>query len=304
MVNDIFISYRRDGGFATANHLFDLLTHDGYTVSFDIDTLREGDFDTSLLARIDECTDFILIVDKHTFDRTLDNSYCVNHDWLRKELAHALKLKKNVIPVLLAGVNGFPSNLPEDIASVVTKNGPEYNKSYFDEFYRKLKSFLHSEPRQTEKKTDKTKVLLGVMSAILALALTCFLVMYGMKHVSGKADAIVEVVDSTCVNPVMGEYVYSGPIDENGMPHGKGLAKFSQGDSYQGEFVHGMIEGECNYINKAEGDKFVGTYKDNKRSDGTYVWKDGTYFTGTYKDNQLDKGVLYDVNGNVIDRYE
>lgn len=303
-VNDIFISYRRDGGFATANHLFDLLTHDGYTVSFDIDTLREGDFDTSLLARIDECTDFILIVDKHTFDRTLDGSCNDNQDWLRKELAHALKLKKNVIPVLLAGVNGFPPNLPEDIAPVVTKNGPEYNKSYFDEFYRKLKSFLHSEPRQTEKKTDKTKVLLGVMSAILALALTCFLVMYGMKHVSGKSNAVVEVVDSTCVNPVMGEYVYSGPIDENGLPHGKGLAKFSQGDSYQGEFVHGMFEGECTYINKAEGDKFVGTYKDNMRSEGTYVWKDGTYFTGTYKDNQLDKGVLYDVNGNVIDRYE
>lgn len=302
-VNDIFISYRRDGGFATANHLFDLLTHDGYTVSFDIDTLREGDFDTTLLSRIDECTDFILVVDKHTFDRLHNDNYNPNNDWLRKELAHALALKKNVIPVLLAGVNGFPPDLPEDISQVVTKNGPEYNKSYFDEFYRKLKSFLHSRPHLVEKKPDKTKVVLGVLAALLALALTCFLVMYGVKQAS-MADAAREVVDSTCVNPVMGEYVYTGPIDENGLPHGKGLAKFSQGDSYQGEFIHGEFEGECTYINKAEGDKFVGTYKDNKRCEGTYVWQDGTYFTGTYKDNQLDKGVLYDVNGNVLDRYQ
>lgn len=65
---DIFISYRRDGGFETAKHLNDLLVHDGYTVSFDIDTLREGDFDETLLKRIDQCVDFILVVDKHTLD--------------------------------------------------------------------------------------------------------------------------------------------------------------------------------------------------------------------------------------------
>ena len=33
---DIFISYRRDGGYETAKHLFDLLIRDGYSVSFDI----------------------------------------------------------------------------------------------------------------------------------------------------------------------------------------------------------------------------------------------------------------------------
>ena len=38
---DIFISYRRVGGYETAKHLFDLLSRDGFSVSFDIDTLRE-----------------------------------------------------------------------------------------------------------------------------------------------------------------------------------------------------------------------------------------------------------------------
>ena len=71
---DIFLSYRRRGGFETAKHLFDLLTRDGYSVSFDIDTLRAGDFDTTLLRRIDQCTDFILILDREAFDRSTPRS--------------------------------------------------------------------------------------------------------------------------------------------------------------------------------------------------------------------------------------
>ena len=52
MKYDIFISYRRDGGYDTAKHLNDLLTRDGYKVSFDIDTLSKGYFDTQLFHRI------------------------------------------------------------------------------------------------------------------------------------------------------------------------------------------------------------------------------------------------------------
>lgn len=139
MKYDIFISYRREGGYDTAKHLNDLLTRDGYKVSFDIDTLRNGDFDTQLLTRIEECQDFILIVDAHAFDRTLDPNFDTQKDWVRCELAHALKHNKNIIPVFLSGVSSFPENLPEDIAGVATKNGPEYTKYYFNEFYNKLK---------------------------------------------------------------------------------------------------------------------------------------------------------------------
>ena len=145
MKYDIFISYRREGGYDTAKHLNDLLVRDGYKVSFDIDTLRSGNFDTQLLSRIDQCKDFILIVDQHAFDRTLDPNFNPKNDWLRCELAYALKKGKNIIPIFLSGVNGFPNNLPADISGVTMKNGPEYNKFYFDDFYKALKQrFLHS----------------------------------------------------------------------------------------------------------------------------------------------------------------
>lgn len=146
---DIFISYRRVGGFETAKHLYDLLRHDGYTVSFDIDTLREGKFNVALLSRIKMCQDFVLIVDPHTFDRTLDPSFDPEQDWLRQELSYALSFQKNVIPILLAGAS-FPEGLPDDIRDVKYMNGPGYSKDYFDAFYNKLKWLLHSKPKSTE----------------------------------------------------------------------------------------------------------------------------------------------------------
>lgn len=150
---DIFISYRRVGGFETAKHLYDLLRHDGYAVSFDIDTLREGKFNVALLSRIKMCQDFVLIVDPHTFDRTLDPNFNPDQDWLRQELSYALSLQKNVIPILLAGAS-FPDELPDDIREVKYMNGPSYSKDYFDSFYSKLKSFLNSKPRGVESPSE------------------------------------------------------------------------------------------------------------------------------------------------------
>lgn len=149
---DIFISYRRVGGFETAKHLYDLLRHEGYAVSFDIDTLREGKFNIALLSRIKMCQDFVLIVDPHAFDRTLDPHFNSEHDWLRQELSYALSLQKNIIPILLAGAS-FPEGLPDDIREVKFMNGPGYSKDYFDSFYSKLKSFLNSKPKGIESST-------------------------------------------------------------------------------------------------------------------------------------------------------
>ncbi|MBR5603035.1 MAG: SEL1-like repeat protein [Bacteroidales bacterium] len=177
MKYDVFISYRREGGYETAKHLNDLLVRDGYRVSFDIDTLRSGDFDTQLLTRIEQCKDFILIVDEHAFDRTIDPETNPNEDWLRCELAHALKHNKNIIPVFLSGVAGFPDGLPDDVVGVVTKNGPEYNKFHFDNFYKVLcKRFIKSISR-------KTKVLFSGISMLLLISLLCVVKLMNYDYV-------------------------------------------------------------------------------------------------------------------------
>lgn len=52
--------------------------------------ILEWDFDVQLLNRIDQCEDFILIVDEKAFERTLDVNFNPQKDWLRNELAYAL----------------------------------------------------------------------------------------------------------------------------------------------------------------------------------------------------------------------
>lgn len=182
---DIFISYRREGGYDTAKHLYDLLARDGYRVSFDIDTLTRGDFDISLLKRIDECKDFILIVDQHAFDRTLDLRFNPKKDWMRQELAHALKKRKNIIPVFLNGVSKFPENLPDDIRGVVKKNGPQYNRYYFNDFYKRIKSdFLTARPR---KRTAQISIIAAIV-LMLALSFSGWLIFNGRNDSSTHTD--------------------------------------------------------------------------------------------------------------------
>ncbi len=163
---DIFISYRRIGGWNTAKHLYDLLRHDDYAVSFDIDTLREGDFDKELLRRIDNCTDFILILDEHVFDRCIDPNFDRNKDWLRIELAHALEKGKNIIPIGLSGFKGFPDNLPSDIEMIKRKNVLYHTQKYFDAFYDKLRSFLHSQPIQQSTSIEGYNAFLKITTDI------------------------------------------------------------------------------------------------------------------------------------------
>lgn len=196
MKYDIFISYRRDGGYDTAKHLYDLLSRDGYKVSFDIDTLRSGNFDWQLYERIDQCKDFILIVDEHAFDRAFDPEIDPKNDWLRCELAYALKAKKNIVPIFLSGVEGFPQNLPEDISDVVKRNGPPYNKYYFNDFYNTLKRrFLNS--------SNKSHIFLWViLFCTIALVTFAFL-----KFHSRSAD-------TECPNgEIQGELL---PIENSG----------------------------------------------------------------------------------------
>lgn len=175
MKYDIFISYRRKGGFETAKHLYDLLSRDGYLVSFDIDTLRNGDFDTTLLGRIEECTDFILILNEGAFDRTLDKSFNPKNDWLRCELAHALKHNKNVIPIMLEGFTCFPDNLPSDISKVVRKNGPKYDHYYFDDFYKKMKQMFFETPEPQPCGSVPSSQIKSIVKVISNMEFDCYI---------------------------------------------------------------------------------------------------------------------------------
>lgn len=135
---DVFISYRREGGQDTARIIRDELRAKGFRVFFDVEALRSGKFNEQLLDTIQGCNDFILICSKGALDRCSQPE-----DWVRQELACALKHNKNVIPVLLRGFE-FPSpeTLPEDIREVCYCNGLSASHEHFDAFILKLTNFL------------------------------------------------------------------------------------------------------------------------------------------------------------------
>ncbi|HAE52536.1 MAG TPA: hypothetical protein DCG30_04705 [Ruminococcus sp.] len=109
MKKDIFISYRNDGiGNNFATRLVNDLRKRGYSVYFNPDEARSGDFPERLKKAIAECKDFICIVtESYISNLTANEKIC----WIREELLNARQMNKNIIPLL---VNG--AKMPDDIA--------------------------------------------------------------------------------------------------------------------------------------------------------------------------------------------
>ncbi len=157
---DIFISYRREGGYETAHSISLYLKGKGYRVFFDIENLRGGNFNTQLLDIIEHCQDFILVLPENGLDR------CVNEDdWVRQELAHAIKHEKRLIPVLLKDFH-FPDDLPADIQEISKYQGVAASDiNYMDAAYIKIEEYLISK-RGISWRRHKGYIL-GVIAVLL-----------------------------------------------------------------------------------------------------------------------------------------
>ncbi len=234
---DIFISYRREGGFEVAKHIKDLLTRDGYSVSFDMDNLMNGDFNTELLKRVAECEDFILILDANVFKGTLEGRE-KQKDWLRMELSEALRHDKNIIPIMLDGFYEFPDGLPQDIAAVRYKNGPKYDKVYFDAFYEKLKHFIREVP------TDDITITDLPHNLQMSLLLERGWLLYNAKRYDEAMTCFIDAAEKGSANAInaIAIYYYEG--------HGyeRNLQKAAQWFRYAAEMGYASAQrnlGDC-----------------------------------------------------------
>ncbi len=114
---DIFISYRREGGAQYARILKAELEKRGYRgrVFLDYDELRDGKFDSRIMAAIDSARVFIFILSPGSLDRC-----CNADDWVRQEILYALEHEKHIIPVNFDGLfTGFPLAVPEEIRTAL-----------------------------------------------------------------------------------------------------------------------------------------------------------------------------------------
>ena len=156
---DIFISYRREGGYDTAQLLYDRLTQMGYRVSFDLETLRGGKFNTQLYRRIEQCSDVLVIMSRDSLNLRENQE----DDWFRLEIAHALKHKKNIVPVFLRDFK-FPQKgeLPEDIVDLVDYQGVTASQEHFDSVLKRICRNFKAKPRRR-----KWPVVAAIAAALL-----------------------------------------------------------------------------------------------------------------------------------------
>ena len=138
----VFISYRRDGGETLGRMLYDRLTEMGYSVFYDVESLRSGPFNKELFDVIDGCTDVLVVLPPGGLDRCDDPK-----DWVRAEIAYALKSQKNVIPIMMRGFQFDEEKMPDDIRPLANLNGIEANMELFPAVMEKLtKKLMKSKP--------------------------------------------------------------------------------------------------------------------------------------------------------------
>lgn len=133
---DIFISYRREGGYAMARLLYECFHNAGLSVFLDLEELRAGAFNEKLYEAIDNCENFILVLPPNSLDRCE-----AENDWLRLEIERAIKQKKNIIPIMMAGFT-FPEELPSSLQVLPFFNGVQPSREYFDATIKKILSML------------------------------------------------------------------------------------------------------------------------------------------------------------------
>ena len=122
----------------------------GYKVFYDIESLSSGKFNAKLLEVIDECNDVLVILPPNSLER------CVNEDdWLRLEVAYAIRQGKNIIPIMMKGFE-WGKNIPEDIKELKNYNGVIVTFDFFEGVLARIIKYLTNSSKEkmiTEKKS-------------------------------------------------------------------------------------------------------------------------------------------------------
>lgn len=134
----IFINYRRQDSEGYVGRLYDhLLQHFRRDDIFmDVDSIKPGvDFVQALEDAVSACDVFIAVIGRQ-WESIADESGARRldqwNDFVRIELASALKQNKIVIPLLVGGAKmPAPTSLPEDIAAVCRRNAYEISHQRF-----------------------------------------------------------------------------------------------------------------------------------------------------------------------------
>ncbi|XP_068832836.1 NAD(+) hydrolase SARM1 [Capricornis sumatraensis] len=137
---DVFISYRRNTGSQLASLLKVHLQLHGFSVFIDVEKLEAGKFKDKLIQSIMEARNFVLVLSAGALDRCMQDDDC--KDWVHKEIATALKYRKNIVPVIDSFEWPEPQALPEDMQAVLNFNAIKWSHEYQEATIEKIIRFL------------------------------------------------------------------------------------------------------------------------------------------------------------------
>ena len=181
MAYDIFISYRRTdnsgltSGTNIARTIKQQLEIQGYKnrVFFDYSELSDDEFERIILAAIEQCRVFVLVLSKDAMMR------CVNDgDWVRREIVHAQKHGLKIIPVEPDDLfNGYPIRFPAEL-DVVKR--VQHSKIHMDSsFERDIRAMIDTRIRPAIPDINWPKIFRNALFVVLAAAIAAWLFLGG-----------------------------------------------------------------------------------------------------------------------------
>jgi len=139
----VFISYRRNVSRHLARAIFMDLRQNGYDAFLDVDTIDSGQFDRIILNQIAARAHFLVLLSKGTLLRCIEPG-----DWLRLEIEHAMKLQRNIVPVIEEGFSFEEEKqyLLGDLSVLPSYSALRLFHDYFDEGMEKLRNRFLKQP--------------------------------------------------------------------------------------------------------------------------------------------------------------
>jgi len=137
----LFVSYRRRSWAFTQRLVEQLQQSLNADIFVDLTGVDESNFERAILRNLRASDAVLVVVSEHTFSNRIHEP----NDWVRREIAEALRLNK---PITLVAVDGLypppPDQLPDDIAAIGKMRGvPFYPEpELWDGGLRRLVKFL------------------------------------------------------------------------------------------------------------------------------------------------------------------
>jgi hypothetical protein len=194
MPGKIFVSYRRDDAGAEARSIYERLgrTLAEENIFMDVDRLRAGQrFDRELDKALAECDALIAVIGSRWMDLLSECAQRGERDYVREEIAAALRRDIIVIPVTVGREENVPplpraEDLPENIRKLVLYHGHNVALESFGRDADCLIATLQSSLRERHPRRRRQAITVAMLSVLTVMG-----VLLAVGIVAGPGDTVV-----------------------------------------------------------------------------------------------------------------